>query len=142
MRCLLTGPNMFDARVAIAREKSRCCSCSQSNVDAVACILCGCAQHTAGTVQQANKIMGFCRGVRHGVVPRCLTLNIPPEVALSLIATSHFASQPSGSESHGHCVMAAPSPPRCSAAWRVEAPLFAVSLYGGPCNLRSILLDV
>ena len=37
--------------------------------------------------------------------------------------------------------MAAPSPPRRSAAWRVEALLFAVSLYGGPCNLRSIWLD-
>ena len=41
----------------------------------------------------------------------------------------------------GLCVMAAPSPPRRFAAWRVEAPLFAVSLFGGPCKLRSIWLD-
>ena len=27
-------------------------------------------------------------------------------------------------EPHGQCVMAAPSPPRLSAAWRVEAPFF------------------
>ena len=36
---------------------------------------------------------------------------------------------------------AAPSPPRRSAAWRVEALLFAVSLFGGPCNLRSNRFD-
>ena len=49
--------------------------------------------------------------------------------------------KPSGSESCGLCVMAAPSPPRRSAAWRVEAPHFAVSLCCGPCNLLSIWFD-
>ena len=36
--------------------------------------------------------------------------------------------------------MAALSPPRLFAAWRVEAALSAVSLYGGLCNLRSLWL--
>ena len=58
-----------------------------------------------------------------------------------LLLTGHLSSQPSGSESHGLWVMAALSRPRLFAAWRVEAPLFAVSLCGGPCNLRSIWLD-
>ena len=31
--------------------------------------------------------------------------------------------------------------PRRFAAWLVEAPLFAVSPRGGPCNLRSLWLD-
>ena len=33
---------------------------------------------------------------------------------------------------------AAPSPPRRFAAWRIEAPHFAVSPFGGPCVLRSV----
>ena len=34
-------------------------------------------------------------------------------------------------EPHGQCVMAAPSPPRLSAAWRVEAPSFSAALRSG-----------
>ena len=43
-----------------------------------------------------------------------------------------------GSEWRGPCVTAAPSPPRRFAAWRIEAPHFAVSPFGGPCVLRSV----
>ena len=38
--------------------------------------------------------------------------------------------------------MAAISLPRRLDAWRVDSPLFEVSLCGGLCNLRSIWLDV
>ena len=41
-----------------------------------------------------------------------------------LLLTGHLSSQPSGSESHGLWVMAALSPPRLFAAWRVEASTF------------------
>ena len=55
MRCLLTGPEMPDARAATAREKSRCCSCSQSNVVAETCILCGGARSTTAGNSSASK---------------------------------------------------------------------------------------
>ena len=46
-------------------------------------------------------------------------------------------------EPHGQCVMATPSPPRLSAAWRVEAPSFSAALRsGGFFELRSICADV
>ena len=48
------------------------------------------------------------------------------------VATGHLSSQ------HGHCVLAAPSPPHFSAAWRVEAPFSAVSLSDGLYSLRSL----
>ena len=41
MRCLLIGPRTWDARLPIAREKSRCCSKSHSKVVAEASLLCG-----------------------------------------------------------------------------------------------------
>ena len=45
-------------------------------------------------------------------------------------------------EPHGQCVMATPSPPRLSAAWRVEAPSFSAALRsGGFFELRSICAD-
>ena len=73
----------------------------------------------------------------HLTAPDLFVPGIPNDV----FATSHCASQAQSSEWHDQCVTAAPSPPRRSAAWRVEALLFAVSLSGGPCTLRSIWLD-
>ena len=48
------------------------------------------------------------------------------------VATGHLSSQ------HGQCVMAALLPLRFFAAWRVEAPVFAVSLLDLFYTLRSL----
>ena len=67
-------------------------------------------------------------------------LRVPgiPDDALQRIICQ---SQPSGPGSHCQSVMAALSLPRFLAAWRVEAPLSAVSLFGGLYNLRSLWLN-
>ena len=58
------------------------------------------------------------------------------------VATSHVSSKPIGSELHGQCVMATPSPPRLSATWRVEAPFSAALRSGVFFELRSICAGV
>ena len=63
----------------------------------------------------------------------CLLLMHLTCVFLS-VATGHLSSQ------HGPCVMAAFSPLRFLAAWRVEAPFFRVSLLDVRYNLRSLWL--
>ena len=60
-----------------------------------------------------------------------------PGVSSEVFATGHLSSQ------HGQCVMAALSPHRFFAAWRVEAPFSAVSLSDGfyTCALFDSLPD-
>ena len=53
-------------------------------------------------------------------------------VFLVFLVKGHLSSQ------HGHCVMAALSPHRCSAAWRVEALFSAVSRFDGFYTLCSL----
>ena len=72
---------------------------------------------------------------------------IAPRVCVSLIILmmSCDKSCVKQAESHGQCVMAAPSPPRLSAAWRVEAPSFSAALRSGVFfffELRCICADV
>ena len=62
-----------------------------------------------------------------------------PGIPDDAFATGHLSSQPAGSESHGQCVTAAPSLPSRFAAWRIGAPLFEFSLFGGAMQIAIFL---
>ena len=55
-----------------------------------------------------------------------------PGVSPIRVATDSLSNQ------HGQCVMAAFSPPRLFAAWRVEAPFSAASPFDGFCTWCSL----
>ena len=57
---------------------------------------------------------------------------------LMIYCDKSSSRQPSGSEPRGLRVMAALSPPRPFAVWRVEALLFAVSLFSVGCGVRDL----
>ena len=71
-QCLLIGSKMCNARAAIARGKSRCCSCTQSKCGCCGLhFLCWNSQRPAGTVQQADKFISKHPCVRHAAVQHC-----------------------------------------------------------------------
>ena len=65
---------------------------------------------------------------------------VTPE--LSVPGVSPDVLQRSLTSQQGQCVMAAPSPPRFFAAWRVEAPFSAVSRFNGFYTVLSVTRGV
>ena len=101
-----------------------------------------CPQHLRSQKRSWNTCVQTCTtGTRPNVRYHCFSC-VWASYFWWWVATSHVSSKPFGSESHGQCVMATPSPPRLSATWRVEALFFAALRSGGFFDLRSICADV